>query len=128
MLRSLTNVGVAKHVARPLRAAAVAVSRSARFSTTTFLRKEEEEPLQNLSELPRKSNAPIHAPIENPADKYKETTEELHKFGRYIMSCMPKYIQQFSVWKDELVLYIAPSAVRIVMIFLKNHTPAQFKA
>lgn len=89
---------------------------------------QEEQPLQDLSELPRKSNAPVHAPLENPADKYKETNEELHKFGRYIMSCMPKYIQQFSVWKDELVIYVAPSAVRPVMVFLQKHTPAQFKA
>ncbi|PSK40638.1 hypothetical protein C7M61_000286 [Candidozyma pseudohaemuli] len=128
MLRNLARVGVAKQASRPLAATVLALSRTAAFSTSRSVQKEEEEPLQNLYELPRKSNAPIHAPIENPADKYKETSEELHKFGRYLMSCLPKYIQQFSVWKDELVLYIPPSAVRIVMTFLKNHTPAQFKS
>lgn len=70
----------------------------------------------------------MQVPLVNPADKYKEQVEELHKFGKYIMGCLPKYIQQFSVWKDELTIYIAPSAVRPVMIFLKNHTPAQFKS
>lgn len=83
--------------------------------------------LPDLNLLPRKSNMPLHVPRVNPADKYKETLEELHKFGRYVMACMPKFIQQFSVWKDELTLYIAPTAVRPVMVFLKNHTAAQFK-
>lgn len=39
---------------------------------------------------------------------------------------MPKYIQQFSVWKDELVIYIAPNAVLPVFNFLKYHTAAEF--
>ena len=33
----------------------------------------------------------------------------------------------FSVWKDELTLYIAPSAVVPVIVFLKDHSSAQFK-
>ncbi|KAG7192096.1 putative NADH-ubiquinone oxidoreductase 30.4 kDa subunit, mitochondrial [Scheffersomyces spartinae] len=84
--------------------------------------------LPDLSQLPRAKTVPQQAPIVNPADQYKEYSEELHKFGKYIMSCMPKYIQQFSVWKDELTLYVAPSALRPTAIFLKNHTPAQFKS
>lgn len=96
--------------------------------STSQIRAEEEEPLPDLNSLPRKSNAPIHVPLVNPADKYKEVLEELHQFGTYVMSCMPKYIQQFSVWKDELTIYIAPLALRPVMLYLKNHTPAQFKS
>lgn len=42
------------------------------------------------------------------------------------MSCLPKYIQQFSVWKDELCICIAPSGVIPVFTFLKNHTAAEF--
>jgi NADH/F420H2 dehydrogenase subunit C len=42
------------------------------------------------------------------------------------MSCLPKYIQQFSVWKDELCIYIPPSGVISVISFLKNHTAAEF--
>jgi NADH dehydrogenase (ubiquinone) Fe-S protein 3 len=32
-----------------------------------------------------------------------------------------------SVWKDELTLMVAPSAVPVVMEFLRDHTNAQFK-
>jgi NADH dehydrogenase (ubiquinone) Fe-S protein 3 len=33
---------------------------------------------------------------------------------------------RFSVWKDELTLYIPPSGVDPVITFLKHHTPAEF--
>lgn len=42
------------------------------------------------------------------------------------MSCLPKYIQQFSVWKDELCIYISPAGVIPVFNFLKYHTAAEF--
>lgn len=84
--------------------------------------------LPDLGKLPRKELDEVHAPLVNPTDKYKETSEELHKFGRYLMGCLPKFIQQFSVWKDELTIYVAPSALRPVMVFLKNHTSSQFKS
>lgn len=42
------------------------------------------------------------------------------------MSCLPKYVQQFSVWKDELTLYVPPSGVIPLMSFLKYHTAAEF--
>jgi NADH dehydrogenase (ubiquinone) Fe-S protein 3 len=95
------------------------------FTTGKHLRIEE---LPDLDKLPRRKPSELQVPLVNPADKYTVQVEELHKFGKYIMGCLPKYIQQFSVWKDELTIYIAPSAVRPVMIFLKNHTPAQFKS
>lgn len=50
----------------------------------------------------------------------------LHSYGQYIMSCLPKYIQQFTVWKDELTVYTAPAGIVPVMSFLKNHTSAEF--
>ncbi|KAI9098586.1 hypothetical protein DFS34DRAFT_593212 [Phlyctochytrium arcticum] len=52
---------------------------------------------------------------------------EYHEFGRFIASCLPKYIQQFSVYKDELTLYVAPSALIPTMLFLRDHTATQFK-
>jgi NADH dehydrogenase (ubiquinone) Fe-S protein 3 len=52
--------------------------------------------------------------------------DSLHTYGQYIMSCLPKYIQQFTVWKDELTVYTAPAGVVPVMSFLKNHTAAEF--
>lgn len=120
----LTRTRIQQQLVGRVSRACVPLARS--FSCGRLLKNEEE--LVNLNDLPRKSNAPLHVPLENPADKYKEVSEELHKFGTYVMSCLPKYIQQFSVWKDELTVYVAPSAVRPVMVFLKNHTPAQFKA
>ena len=42
------------------------------------------------------------------------------------MSCLPKYVQQFTVWKDELTVYTAPAGVIPVMSFLKNHTAAEY--
>ncbi|EDK43898.1 Putative NADH-ubiquinone oxidoreductase 30.4 kDa subunit, mitochondrial [Lodderomyces elongisporus] len=98
------------------------------FTTTSPRRIAQEEDLVNLNKLPRKEEPWIYAPVVNPAEKYKVQIEELHKFGTYLMSCLPKYIQQFSVWKDELTIYVAPSAIQIVSLFLKNHTSAQFKS
>ncbi|ANB12731.1 hypothetical protein AWJ20_999 [Sugiyamaella lignohabitans] len=85
--------------------------------------------LVDLKTLPRvQADSELHAAIVNPADKYTEHVEDLHKYGRYIMTCLPKYIQQFSVWKDELTLHIAPNAVHPVFHFLRNHTASQFKS
>jgi NADH dehydrogenase (ubiquinone) Fe-S protein 3 len=39
---------------------------------------------------------------------------------------MPKHVQQFSVWKDELCIYVPPSGVIPVMTFLKYHTAAEY--
>lgn len=68
----------------------------------------------------------IKAPVVNPTDRYYEKATSLHNYGQYLMSCLPKYIQQFSVWKDELTIYIPPSGVVPVFTFLKHHTAAEF--
>jgi len=41
---------------------------------------------------------------------------------------MPKYVQQFSVLKDELTVYIPPSGVVPVLTFLRDHSQCQFKS
>ena len=65
----------------------------------------------------------------NPAIvKHAETTEALHTYGTYLMQCLPKFIQQFSVYKDELTVYVAPSAVVPVLTFLRDHSRCQFKS
>ena len=65
----------------------------------------------------------------NPAiATHAESTESLHTYGSYLMQCLPKFIQQFSVYKDELTLYIAPSAVIPVLTFLRDHSQCQFKS
>jgi len=43
------------------------------------------------------------------------------------MQCLPRFIQQFSVLKDELTLYIPPSGVIPVLTFLRDHSQCQFK-
>lgn len=81
-----------------------------------------------LGSLPRVEAGIRRVPYENPADRYTETVEELHKYGRYVTSVMPKFIQQFTVWKDELTVNVAPSALIPVLHFLRDHSAAQFKA
>jgi NADH:ubiquinone oxidoreductase subunit C len=44
-----------------------------------------------------------------------------------VFTGLPKHIQQFSVVKDELTLYIAPPSVIPVLMFLRDHTQCQFK-
>jgi NADH dehydrogenase (ubiquinone) Fe-S protein 3 len=42
------------------------------------------------------------------------------------MACLPKYIQQYTVWKDELTIYIHPTGVIPTFTFLKLHTAAEY--
>ena len=45
-----------------------------------------------------------------------------------MLQCLPKFVQQFSVLKDELTLYTAPSGVVQVLTFLRDHAQCQFKS
>ncbi|ODV62564.1 complex I 30 kDa subunit family protein [Ascoidea rubescens DSM 1968] len=87
---------------------------------------ESTDSLPLLSALPREVPKEIAEEIVNPADKYKDQSQELHKFGQYIMTSLPKFVQKFSVWKDELVIYVGPNSLTPVMTYLKNHTSCQF--
>lgn len=60
-------------------------------------------------------------------EKYAETTSALHTYGSYLTQCLPKFIQQFSVMKDELTLYTAPATLVSLMTFLRDHSQCQFK-
>lgn len=73
----------------------------------------------NMREAPRDPPGSLRAPIVNPADKYASMADSQHRYGTWLMGCLPKYIQQFSVWKDELTIYISPSGVIPVFSFLK---------
>ncbi|EGO30274.1 NdufS3, NADH-ubiquinone oxidoreductase 30.4 kDa subunit [Serpula lacrymans var. lacrymans S7.9] len=59
--------------------------------------------------------------------KYAITKGSLHSYGSYIIQCIPKFIQRFSVSKDELTLYVAPRAVLQVVTFLRDHAQCQYK-
>lgn len=116
-------------VSRPLIVASISQA-SRNFSTSRVSNKPAQitpEGLVDLSSLPRKKAEDLHADIVNPADQYLEHVEDLHKYGKYLISALPKFIQKFSVWKDELTLFIPPSAVVPVITFLRDHTSAQFK-
>jgi NADH dehydrogenase (ubiquinone) Fe-S protein 3 len=82
--------------------------------------------VQNMRKAPRDHIGTLKAPIVNPADKYQSKSDNMHRYGAWLMSCLPKYIQQFSVWKDELTIYISPSGVIPVFSFLKHNTAAEF--
>ena len=44
---------------------------------------------------PRNAPETLKRAIVNPVDKYKAKGEALHTYGNYLMSCLPKYIQQY---------------------------------
>ncbi|KAF4122095.1 NADH dehydrogenase (ubiquinone) Fe-S protein 3 [Geosmithia morbida] len=96
------------------------------FSTTAAQYVALPKDSQNMRSAPRDHVGVLKVPIANPADKYQSKADNLHRYGAWVMGCLPKYIQQFSVWKDELTIYISPSGVIPVMSFLKYNTAAEF--
>jgi len=121
---------------RPLRAAAVAArsttaSNTVRAFTTTICRAKEiaasPSDLPNMRHAERAKITQLNVPIVNPTDKFDgDKAQALHQYGQYLLSSLPKYVQQFSVWKDELTIYIPPAGVVPVFSFLKNHTAAEY--
>ncbi|KAJ7293253.1 F420H2 dehydrogenase [Mycena rebaudengoi] len=75
--------------------------------------------------LARAAVAPAPSPFTEPTSpnptvaKYAETTSALHTYG--------SYLTHFSVMKDELTLYTAPSTVIPLLGFLRDHSQCQFK-
>lgn len=63
----------------------------------------------------------------NPAEDFTPFNAALQEFGGYLMATLPKFIQQTSVYKDELTLYVDPTAVVPVMTFLRDHSNTQYK-
>ncbi|EDQ92732.1 NADH dehydrogenase Fe S [Monosiga brevicollis MX1] len=54
--------------------------------------------------------------------------ERLEKLGQHIAEMLPRYVQVAQVTAhDELELLIAPSGVKPVLTFLRDHTACQFK-
>ena len=47
-------------------------------------------------------------PVVNPADKYNEVSVDIHNYGQYLISALPKFIQQFSyVSKRSLLITVS---------------------
>jgi NADH dehydrogenase (ubiquinone) Fe-S protein 3 len=65
------------------------------------------------------------APTIRPVNAVVKQT--LVDFGQYVGQCLPKYVQKVQVTNgDELEIMIHPDGVIPVLMFLKNHTNAQF--
>ncbi len=90
------------------------------FATTARNSVNVPKDVSNPRAAPRDHIGTLKAPLVNPADKYQSKADNLHKYGSWLMGCLPKYVQQFSVWKDELTIYISPSGVIPVFAFLKS--------
>ncbi|KZV77560.1 or F420H2 dehydrogenase [Peniophora sp. CONT] len=63
----------------------------------------------------------------NAVSKYADAGAALHTYGSYLTQCLPKHIQQFSVLRDELTLYCAPTSILQVLTFLRDHGRCQYK-
>ena len=94
---------------------------SARALSTTF--KVSEQGDKVMLETPYVERANL-----NPMVKYESMQGPLHDYGSWVISALPRFIQQFSVYKDELTFYVAPSGLIPTMTFLRDHTNTQFKA
>jgi NADH dehydrogenase (ubiquinone) Fe-S protein 3 len=80
-------------------------------------------------DVPNTSIPPFEEPVGfNPATRTEEQVTPLHEYGQYLTTCLPKYVQQFTVYKDELTLCIPPSGVIPVITFLRDHHQCQYKS
>lgn len=80
-------------------------------------------------DVPNTSIPPFEEPVGfNPATRTQELSTPLHEYGQYLTTCLPKFVQQFTVYKDELTLYTAPSGVIPVITFLRDHHQCQYKS
>ena len=93
------------------------------FSSTQYAQAVVSSDTPNMRLAQRDPDSVLKAPIINPADKYAAKADDMHRYGSWLMGCLPKYIQQFSVWKDELVIYISPAGIMPVFTFLKCMAP-----
>ncbi|KAL7005029.1 putative NADH-ubiquinone oxidoreductase 30.4 kDa subunit, mitochondrial [Cystobasidiomycetes sp. EMM_F5] len=64
----------------------------------------------------------------DPKSRYAALQGPLHDYGSYLTACLPKFIQQYSVVREELTIYISPEGVVPVLTFLRDHTNCQFKS
>ncbi|KAJ3176497.1 putative NADH-ubiquinone oxidoreductase 30.4 kDa subunit, mitochondrial [Geranomyces variabilis] len=97
-------------------------SASAAVSAFSLLIRSTSAPIASFHASARAALA-AEPPKPEPTPKHND----LHEYGRFIASCLPKYIQQFSIYKDELTLYVAPTALIPTMLFLRDHSACQFK-
>lgn len=121
MATKMTRSGSLASALRPakqsLQGRSVQVARSVSTTAPKLVAMPKE--VSNMRKAPRDHIGELKAPIVNPADKYQSKADNMHRYGAWVMGCLPKYVQQFSVWKDELTIYISPSGVIPTFTFLK---------
>ncbi|EPE03887.1 nadh ubiquinone oxidoreductase subunit [Ophiostoma piceae UAMH 11346] len=122
--RSRTALTSALRASKPSAPATRCLATSSRLQQGYAVHMPKDAP--NPRSAPRPAIGILEAPIVNPVDKYATMADNMHKYGAWLMATLPKYIQQFSVWKDELTIYICPSGVIPVFSFLKHNTSAEF--
>ncbi|RKP14520.1 hypothetical protein BJ684DRAFT_15162 [Piptocephalis cylindrospora] len=87
------------------------------FSTTTRLQAYSFLPeAKDLEEMKAKADPELRSP-----------NAHVHEYGRYLLACLPKFIQSYSVYQDELTIHTAPSGLLPVLRFLRDHTASQYK-
>ncbi|KAJ3868387.1 NADH-ubiquinone oxidoreductase 30.4 kDa subunit [Lentinula novae-zelandiae] len=108
----------------------IAIRPGQAFRATSALASVKRARLIQSSSSFKASASPFTEPTSpNPSvEKYAEAAESLHTYGSYLMQCLPKFIQQFSVLRDELTLYTAPSGIIPLLTFLRDHSQCQFKS
>lgn len=115
-LRS-TRTALARHIETTPKTASTTGART--FTSTQRSQVVVSQDQPNMRRAAREPDVQLRSAPVNPADKYAAKADDMHKYGAWLMGCLPKYIQQFSVWKDELVIYISPAGVIPVFTFLK---------
>ncbi|POY76080.1 putative NADH:ubiquinone reductase (H(+)-translocating), or putative NADH dehydrogenase [Rhodotorula taiwanensis] len=106
------------------------VAPSAVRSLATSLRTQQAaaQATTTTSAAPTGKESPFIEPVGvNPVEQFKPFSAALQEYGAWIMASLPKFVQQTSVYKDELTLYVAPSAIEPVMLFLRDHANTQYK-
>jgi NADH dehydrogenase (ubiquinone) Fe-S protein 3 len=51
---------------------------------------------------------------------------KLQQIGTYITNCLPKHVSKFTIYKDQLTLYVPPTSLLPTIQFLKLHQATQF--
>ncbi|TPX43913.1 hypothetical protein SeMB42_g04522 [Synchytrium endobioticum] len=83
--------------------------------------------LQHLHSSPISAHqAPTSTPHSAPPPSPADASSKQQAFAKFIAACLPKYIQQISIYKDEVTLHVSPSALIPTMHFLRDHTATQF--
>ncbi|BGP53549.1 hypothetical protein JCM8202_001501 [Rhodotorula sphaerocarpa] len=121
----------ALHAARPRAAQTVVRPRAPVRLLSTSLRTAQaaQQTASTTTAAPTGKESPFTEPVGyNPVERSAPFSAALQEYGAWIMSSLPKFIQQTSVYKDELTLYVAPSAIEPVMLFLRDHANTQYKS